>query len=189
MIYSLAKKYNNAFVLVEINSIGQQVADILHYDLEYENVYKLENHKVKGQSVSGGYKKNSKLGVKTTKTVKKVGCANLKTLVESDKLIIKDFDTIAELNSFVRVRESYEADEGANDDLVMGLVLFSWLVSQKYFREATSIDIRKAMLEEEDLLGDETLTPFGVIDDGQTYELFNDGRDIWAPAGVNHTLF
>ncbi len=189
VIYSIAKRYNDAFVLVEINSIGQQVADILHYDLEYENVYKLENHKVRGQSVSGGYKKNSKLGVKTTKTVKKVGCANLKTLVESDKLIIKDFDTIAELNSFVRVRDSYEADEGANDDLVMGLVLFSWLVSQKYFREASSIDIRKAMLEEEDLLGDESVTPVGFIDDGQSFELYNDGVDLWAPAGSNHYLF
>jgi hypothetical protein len=189
MIYSLARKYNEAFVLVEINSIGQQVADILHYDLEYENVFKVEMHKVKGQSVAGGFKKNSKLGVKTTKTVKRVGCANLKTLVETDKLIIKDFDTIAELNTFVRVRDSYEADEGSNDDLVMGLVLFSWLVSQSYFKESAKIDIRKVLLEEEELLGDESMTPFGLIDDGQSYELFNDGRDVWTPVGNQRGLF
>lgn len=189
IIYSLAKKYNEAYVLVEINSIGQQVADVLHYDLEYENVFKLENHKVKGQAVAGGYKKNSKLGVKTTKTVKKVGCANLKTMIENDKLIIKDFDTIAELNSFVRVKDSYEADEGANDDLVMGLVLFSWLVSQKYFRDSTSIDIRRALLEEENMLGDEELVPFGIVDDGQNYETFHDGRDLWSPSGTTHGLF
>ena len=186
IIYSIAKKYNDAFVLVEVNNIGQQVVDILHYDLEYDNIFKLENHKVKGQSVAGGFKKTMKLGVKTTKTVKKVGCANLKTLIETDKLIIDDFDTIAELNTFVRVRDSYEADEGSNDDLVMGLVLFSWLASQKYFKESTNMDIRKVILEEQDLLGDEELLPVGIVSNGMEVDTFNDGRDIWTPS---HQLF
>ena len=122
VIYSICRRYNEAFVLIETNNVGQQVVDILHYDLEYENVYKIDHHHIKGQTISGGFKRASNFGIKTTKTVKKIGCANLKTLVESDKLLIQDFDTIAELNTFIRVRDSYAAEEGNNDDIVMGLV-------------------------------------------------------------------
>jgi hypothetical protein len=132
IIYSLANRYNEAFVLIETNNVGQQVVDILHYDLEYENVYKIDHHHIKGQTISGGFRKASSFGIKTTKTVKKIGCANLKTLIESDKLIIVDFDTIAELNTFVRIRDSYQAEEGNNDDLAMGLVLFAWLTAQSH---------------------------------------------------------
>jgi hypothetical protein len=178
VIYSVCSRYNDAFVLVEINSIGQQVVDILHYDLEYENILKLEMHKQKGQTISAGYKKQHKLGVKTTKTVKKIGCANLKTLVESDRLIINDFDTIAELNTFVRVRDSYEADGGSNDDLVMGLVLFGWLTAQTYFKDATNVDIRQILLEEQEFPY-ENLTPVGIIDDGRQEEMIIDGKDMW----------
>jgi hypothetical protein len=163
----LAKKYNEAYVLIETNNVGQQVVDILHYDLEYENVYKIDHHHIKGQTISGGFKRSANFGVKTTKTVKKIGCANLKTLIESDKLIINDFDTIAELNTFVRQKDSYAAEEGNNDDLVMGLVLFAWLTAQSYFRDSTNIDIRKVLLEENDMLGEEELVPVGIIDDGR----------------------
>jgi len=179
-IYSIATKYNNAFVLVETNNIGQQVIDILHYDLEYENIYKLEQHMIKGLSISGGFKRSSTIGIKTTKTVKKIGCANLKTLIENDKLIINDFDTIAELNSFVRVRDSYEADNGSNDDLVMGLVLFGWLSSQSYFRDANNIDIRKVIMEEQNLLIEENLVPVGYLDNGLEENIFIDGDDVWS---------
>ena len=102
VVYSICKRYNEAFALIETNNVGQQVVDILHYDLEYENVYKIDHHHIKGQTISGGFKRQSNFGIKTTKTVKKIGCANLKTLVESDKLIVNDFDTIAEMNTFVR---------------------------------------------------------------------------------------
>jgi hypothetical protein len=94
VVYSICKRYNQAFVLIETNNVGQQVVDILHYDLEYENIYKIDHHHIKGQSISGGFKRQSNFGIKTTRTVKKIGCANLKTLVESDKLIVNDFDTI-----------------------------------------------------------------------------------------------
>ena len=180
IIYSLANKYNEAFVLIETNNVGQQVVDILHYDLEYENVYKIDHHHIKGQTISGGFKRSANFGVKTTKTVKKIGCANLKTLVENDKLIINDFDTIAELNTFVRQKDSYAAEEGNNDDLVMGLVLFSWLSAQSYFKEATNIDIRKVLLEENDMLGDEQLTPFGIIDDGREDSIIDSSGDHWS---------
>ena len=183
IIYSLAKKYNEAYVLIETNNIGQQVVDILHYDLEYENVYKLEHHHIKGQSISGGFKRSTSFGIKTTKTVKKIGCANLKTLIENDKLKIMDFDTIAEMNTFVRIRDSYAAEEGNHDDLVMGLVLFSWLTAQSYFRDSTNIDIRKVLLEEQSMLGEEELTPVGIIDDGRREEVVVDSGDVWSERG------
>jgi hypothetical protein len=179
VIYSIAKRYNEAFVLVETNNIGQQVVDILHYDLEYENIYKTEQHHIKGQSISSGFKRSTSFGIKTTKSVKKIGCANLKTLVENDKLIINDFDTINEMNTFVRVRDSYAAEEGSNDDIVMGLVLFSWLTAQSFFKDSTNIDIRKMMLDEQNMLIDETMTPFGFIENGLQDEVEDDGEDRW----------
>jgi len=189
VIYSIARKYNDAYALIETNNIGQQVVDILHYDLEYEHVYKLEHHHIKGQSISGGFKRSTSFGIKTTKSVKKIGCANLKTLIENDKLIINDFDTIAEMNTFVRVRDSYEAEEGNNDDLVMGLVLFSWLTAQSYFRDSTNIDIRRVLLQENSNFEEENLTPVGIIDDGRKEEIINDGKDVWYTHGAISSSF
>ena len=183
VIYSLCKRYNEAYALIETNNVGQQVVDILHYDLEYEYVYKIDHHHIKGQTISGGFKRASNFGIKTTKTVKKIGCANLKTLIESDKLKIQDFDTIAELNTFVRVRDSYAAEEGNNDDIVMGLVLFAWLTAQSYFKDSTNIDIRKVLLEENNMLGDEDLAPVGFIDDGLKPEITVDSGDVWSEKG------
>lgn len=180
IIFSIAKKYNEAYVLIETNNVGQQVVDILHYDLEYENVYKIDHHHIKGQTISGGFKRSSNFGIRTTKTVKKIGCANLKTLIESDKLLINDFDTIAELNSFTRQKDSYAAEEGNNDDLVMGLVIFAWLTAQSYFKEATNIDIRKVLLEENDMLGEEELVPVGIIDDGREEPIRDSSGEFWS---------
>jgi hypothetical protein len=183
VIYSLANRYNEAFVLIETNNIGQQVVDIMHYDLEYENIYKLDHHHIKGQTISGGFKKSSAFGIRTTKTVKKIGCANLKTLIENDKLIINDFDTIAELNTFVRIRDSYAAEEGNHDDLVMGLVLFGWLAAQTRFKDETNIDIRRVLLEENSLLAEEDLAPVGIIDDGLKEEVLVESGDVWSEKG------
>ena len=180
IIFSIAKKYNEAYVLIETNNIGQQVVDIMHYDLEYENVYKIDHHHIKGQTISGGFKRSSNFGIRTTKTVKKIGCANLKTLIESDKLILNDFDTIAELNSFTRQKDSYAAEEGNNDDLVMGLVIFAWLTAQSYFKESNNIDIRKVLLEENDMLGEEELSPVGIIDDGREEPIRDSSGDFWS---------
>ena len=185
VIYSLCKRYNEAYALIETNNVGQQVVDILHYDLEYEYVYKIDHHHIKGQTISGGFKRASNFGIKTTKTVKKIGCANLKTLIESDKLKIQDFDTIAELNTFVRIRDSYAAEEGNNDDIVMGLVLFAWLTAQSYFKDSTNIDIRKVLLEENNMLADEDLAPVGFIDDGLKPEITVDSGDVWSEKGYS----
>jgi hypothetical protein len=189
IIYSLAQRYNEAYVLIETNNIGQQVVDILHYDLEYENIYKLEHHHIKGQSISSGFKRSTSFGIKTTKSVKKIGCANLKTLVENDKLIINDFDTIAEMNTFTRIRDTYAAEEGNNDDLVMGLVLFAWLTAQTFFKDSTSIDVRKLMLAEQNMLVDEQLTPVGVFDDGRKEEVTVSSGDIWSERGYTSSTF
>jgi len=191
IIYSVAKKYNEAYALIETNNIGQQVVDILHYDLEYENIYKLEHHHIKGQSISAGFRRSTSFGIKTTKSVKKIGCANLKTLIENDKLIINDFDTIAEMNTFSRVRDSYAAEEGNNDDLVMGLVLFAWLTAQTFFKDSTSIDVRKLMLAEQNMLVDEDLAPVGIIDDGKREEITIDreNNDIWTERGYTPSTF
>ena len=190
-IYAVAKKYNEAFALIETNNIGQQVVDILHYDLEYENIYKLEHHHIKGQSISAGFRRSTSFGIKTTKSVKKIGCANLKTLVENDKLIINDFDTIAEMNTFSRVRDTYAAEEGNNDDLVMGLVLFAWLTAQAFFKDSTNIDVRKLMLAEQNMLGEEEMTPIGVFDDGRKEEITVDSNngDIWTQKGYLSSTF
>lgn len=181
IVYNAARKYNNAYVLVETNNIGQQVVDILHYDLEYENIFTLEHHNIKGQHISAGFKRSVSFGLKTTKSVKKIGCANLKTLVENDKLLIEDFDTINQLNTFVRVKDSYEAEEGSNDDLVMTLVFFSWLTAQSYFKEITDSDVRKRLSEDRNLQLEQDMSPLGIFDE-EVYkqETFVEGEDVWS---------
>jgi hypothetical protein len=181
-VYNLANKYNRAWILVETNSVGQQVVDILHYDLEYENIFRIESHDIKGQHIASGFKKGASYGVKTSKTVKKIGCSNLKTLIEMDKLITTDFDTIAELNTFVRDKDSYKAEEGNNDDIVMTLVLFSWLTAQSFFKEITNSDVRQRLLEERNLQMEEESLPIGILDDGLEEEKHFDGEDLWTVA-------
>jgi hypothetical protein len=178
-VYNLANRYNRAWILVETNSVGQQVVDILHYDLEYENIFRIESHDIKGQHIASGFKKGAAYGVKTSKTVKKIGCSNLKTLIETDKLTTTDFDTIAELNTFVRDKDSYKAEEGNNDDIVMTLVLFSWLTAQSFFKEITNSDVRQRLLEERNIQMEEELLPIGILDDGLEEEKHFDGEDLW----------
>ena len=179
-VFQIAMKYNEAFVLVETNNIGQQVVDTLHYDLEYENIFKLEHHAIKGQHISSGFKRSISLGLKTTVSVKKIGCANLKTLIENDKLLIPDFDTIAELNTFVRVKNSYEAEEGNNDDLVMTLVMFSWLTAQTFFKENTDTDIRLRLVQEQKDMFDDNIPPIGEFDDGIKEHATVEDGDSWS---------
>jgi hypothetical protein len=174
VILNVAKQYNEAHLLVETNSIGSQVAEFLHADLEYSNVFSTTNMGRGGQKLSSGFKKNCKLGIKTTMQIKSIGCSNLKSLMESNKIIVEDFDIISELTSFVATGSSYAAEVGCNDDLTMCLVLFSWLTTQPLFKEITNIDIRKRLADENlDNITDDLL-PFGVIDDGRAEESFRD---------------
>jgi len=165
IIHRVARHYNDAMILVETNDIGQQVADMLKFDLEYENMVHTYSHTSKGVMMSGGFGGISHAGVRTTKLVKKLGCSNFKTLVESDKLILTDFDTINELYRFVFNGSSYEAEEG-NDDLVMCCVLFSWLADQSYFKEVVNSNVRKTLYEDNVNRIEEELLPFGIVDHG-----------------------
>lgn len=169
IIHDTAKMYNNALILVETNDIGQQVADIIHYDLEYENLLVSANNGRSGQSLSGGFATTTHYGIRTTQQVKRIGCATLKTLIESDKLIIEDYDTIYELSRFTLKGKSYEAEEG-NDDLVMCCVLFSWLTTQPYLKELTDLDIRKKIVEQNERMLEEEMLPFGVYSSGDEEE-------------------
>ena len=174
VILDVAKKYNDAFIFVEVNDIGQQVADIIHHDLEYENLLKVTVKGRAGQMLSGGFSVQTQFGIKTTKKVKQIGCSNLKTLIEDDKLMIYDFDTISELTSFISKGQSYEAEAGCHDDLAMTLVLFAWLTTQQYFKDSTNLDVRKRMNDEKLKLMEEEILPFGFIDDGVVDDKWSD---------------
>ena len=166
VIYKVAKHYNEAYVLVEVNDIGEQVAVTLHQDLEYENMMMMTWKGRGGQQLGGGFGKNAQWGVRTTKQVKRLGCATLKNLIEEDKLIITDYDIIYELTSFSAKKDSYEAEEGHHDDLVITLVIFAWLTNQGYYKELTDIDLREKMYSEKMKEIEESYLPFGIIDDG-----------------------
>ena len=180
IINNVGKKYNDAYVLVESNDIGAQVADVLHHDLEYENLLTTSWFGRHGQQISSGHRKDISLGVRTTKQVKKLGCSNLKSLIEEDKLIIVDYDIISELTTFVTNGDTFAAEDGSNDDLVTTLVLFGWLVDQQYFKELSNLNIREKLYQNKmDSIEDMTI-PFGIIDDGldDEYELMPDGA-VW----------
>ena len=167
-IYPVLRQYNNAYCLVEVNDIGGQVADILHDELEYDNVIYVSQMGRKGQVVNGGFgtRGGSVKGVKTSTAVKRIGCSILKSLVEDTKLIVEDFHTVDELCTFVAKGDSFEAEDNHNDDLAMTLVLFGWLTTQAYFKTITGSDIRKDLYEEQMKVLEEEMTPFGFVDDG-----------------------
>lgn len=180
IIFATAKKYNEAFVLVEINNVGLQVADILHDDLEYENLLKVKNSGRNGQEVSEGFASGLQNGLKTSKQSKRIGCTNLKTLIESDKLIVQDEMTILELKTFSEAKNSWAAEEGNNDDMVMTLVNFAWLANQKAFKNAVNNDIRKVLQEEQFNIQDIDLVPPLIIDDGRDEKFIKDQNgDMW----------
>jgi len=167
IIYDVAKAYNQAYVLVEVNDIGEQVASIMHFDLEYENILMCSMRGRAGQIVGQGFSgTKSQLGLKMSKTVKKIGCSNLKTLIEDDKLLFTDYEIISELTTFIQKNQSFEAEEGSNDDLAMCLVIFAWLVVQPYFKEMTDNDVRKRIYEEQRNQIEQDMAPFGFISDG-----------------------
>ena len=173
IIHELAKAYNDAWLLIEVNDIGDQVANILHYDLEYDNVMMCAMRGRAGQVVGSGFSgKKSQLGVRMTSSVKKLGCSNLRTLVEDDKLLINDYDIISELTTFIQKGRSFEAEEGCNDDLAMCLVIFSWLVAQDYFKEMTNNDVRKRIYEEHKNQIEQDMAPFGFILDGLDEDVY-----------------
>jgi len=181
IIYEIASKYNQAFILCEVNDIGDQVAAIINYDLEYENLLMCSMRGRAGQVVGQGFSgKKTQLGVKMSKTVKKVGALNLKTIIESDKLLFKDYEILSELTTFIQKSNSFEAEEGCNDDLAMCLVIYAWLVAQDYFKELTDQDVRKRLYEEQKNQIEQDMAPFGFIADGLEEGTFVDAEgDRW----------
>jgi hypothetical protein len=180
IIHTMAKTYNNASVLVEINDIGGQVADTLHYEFEYENIMYTENNGRMGKKISAGFKSQVDRGIRTTKNVKSIGCSMLKLLIEQNQLIINDHNTISELNTFSKKNNSFEAEVGCHDDLVMCLVLFSWVSDQNYFRNIVDINTLMQLRDKsEDELFEELL-PFGFMDDGFDENVtIDDNGDRW----------
>ena len=184
IIIDVAKKYNNAYVLCEVNDIGGQVADIIQFDLEYENLLMAAMRGRAGQQLGQGFSgKKTQLGVKMSTAVKQVGCSNLKALIEEDKLLINDYDTIAELTTFIVKGQSFAAEEGCNDDLAMCLVIFAWMAMQDYFKEMHDNDVRARIYADQRESIEQDMAPFGFIDDGLDDEYFADAQgDVWKVA-------
>lgn len=167
-ISSVCRMYNQAAVLVEVNDIGGQVADSLFYDYDCETLLCTESAGRNGKKLTmGGMSSKADRGIRTTRTVKSLGCSVLKLLVEQTQLEINDHETIHELSTFSSKNGSYEAEPGCHDDLAMGLVLFAWLSSQKYFKEMTDIETLKNLRELSDDNIEDNLVPFGLIETGQ----------------------
>ncbi len=167
IIEQACKGYNEAHILVEVNDLGQQISDALHYELEYPNVLMTTQKGRAGQILGAMFSgRGTSLGVRMTKQIKKVGCANFKTLMEGDKLIVNDFNIIEEMSTFSRKGSSWQADEGQHDDLVMCLIIFGWLSNQPYFKELSNSNIRNQMYVEQQNLIEQDMAPFGFVDNG-----------------------
>jgi hypothetical protein len=185
VVSRVATVYNKASILVEVNDLGAQVADILYETFEYENLLFTENSGKMGKRISSGFGSKVDKGVNTTKTVKSVGCSMLKLLIEQKQLIINDFHTISELSTFSKKGNSYEAEPGKHDDMVMCLVIFAWLSEDRFFKEFTDINTIMRLREktEDDLMNE--LTPFGFLlehrdEDDEIFTYRDPYRDAWA---------
>ena len=185
-IYQVARAYNQAFVLIEVNDIGEQVANAMQYDMEYDNMIMASMRGRAGQILGGGFSGGrAQLGVRTTKAVKKIGCSNLKQLIEDNKLIVEDYDTINELSTFIVKGSSFEADDGCNDDMVACLFIFGWCTDQTYFKELTNNDIREQMYRENQDQLEQDMAPFGFMINGLEDENIGEAVDEygtrWSP--------
>ena len=180
VVQKVSKDYNNAYILVEINDIGQQVADIIHNDLEYENMIWVGSDSRYGQVLSSSGR-HSVLGLRTTKQVKRIGCATLKSLVEENKLLVFDKDIISEFSTFIEHAGTFQADEGYHDDLAMTLVLFAWATNDIMFKDLMNANNRQAMYSNQIKSIEDDLTPFGYIDNGQPEEYIPEviDGDLW----------
>ena len=159
VISKVGEDYNNAYVLVETNDIGQQVVELLHEEIEYDNLFSTVTEKGR-QYVSPGFGRSTKLGVTTSRQVKRQGCFSFKSLMEEQKLLCFDADIIHEMSTFVEKGNTYQADEGYNDDLIMCMVLFGWLTNMPFFKELTDINSREELYNHQMKQIKSNLTPF-----------------------------
>ena len=190
-IYDVARAYNQAFVLIEVNDIGEQVATTMQFDLEYDNLIMASMRGRAGQVLGGGFSGGrAQLGVRTTKAVKRIGCSNLKQMIEDDKLIIQDLQIISELSTFIVKGQSFEADDGCTDDLVACLFMFAWATDQTYFKELTDMDIRQTMMREQQDMLEQDMAPFGFVVNGLEDEnvgtMVDEYGTRWSPVVRSH---
>ena len=180
VIVGIAKKYNNAWIICEVNDIGDQVASIIFYDEEYENLLMTSMRGRAGQVLGHGFSGGkTQLGLKMAKAPKKIGCSNLKQMVESDKILINDFQLINELTTFVEKKDSFSAEEGSHDDIVMCMVIYAWAVAQDYFREMTDQSVRQELYEKDKQQLEEDMSPFGFIENGLKQGVTVEDGEVW----------
>ena len=160
LIYNSARQYNDAFILIEINDLGEEVSNTIWHEYEYERVYFTQGNEL---SQTRGYP-----GVRTTSKVKSLGCSVLKELIEKDQLIVNSHRIIEELGLFVMHRKSYASqDPLINDDLCTTLWLFAWLTKQDIFQQVTNVHLRTILTEKKQQYIDSTMTPFGFFQDNK----------------------
>ena len=167
LLYKYAQYYNMCYVIVESNDAGQVVCNGLYYDLEYENVF-----------VESMIKANA-IGVTMTRKVKRMGCSNIKDIMEQKKLVINDEDTIREMSTFISKGSSYEADHNNYDDLMMNLVLFGWFTSTMFFREATDVKLKHMLYKEKVKQLQDEVIPVGNIYEDKLNHPFGKGWEVW----------
>jgi|TARA_R100000030_G_scaffold49888_1_gene37647 hypothetical protein len=191
ILQKIGNAYNKAYMLIEINDLGQQVADALQFELEYDNMMMVTQRGRSGQVLGGGFSgRGNQLGLRMTKGTKKIGTSNMKSLIEADKLIIQDFDIISELSTFIAKGKSFEAEPGSHDDLVMCLVIFSWAANQRYFKELTDVNVRGMMFTDQQNAIEADMAPFGFIDngiddpEGNNNSFFDDAGELWTPVEI-----
>ena len=157
IIYKYAKVYNNAYIVVESNDQGSLVTNGLYYELEYENLHAESAIKADG------------LGITMTRKVKRLGCSGIKDILENKKLKVVDENTIIELSTFVAKGQSYEANDGNHDDLVMNLVMFGYFISTEFFADMTNINLKQILFDSKMKQIEDDMVPFGFIDDGEQF--------------------
>ena len=185
VIEQVCKGYNYAHILTEVNDIGQQIAEALQFEIEYDNLLMTTQKGRAGQVLGAMFSgRGSSMGVRMTKQIKRIGCANIKTLIEGDKLYINSFKIIEEMSTFAKRGQSWQAEDGANDDLMMCLVMFGWLSNQPYFKELTNTNARLKMYQEQQNLIEQDIAPFGFLDDGineHEETTIDEYGDVWHP--------
>lgn len=191
IIYNVAKKYHNAYVLVEINDAGGQVADILNIDLEYENMFFTNKARMKGNQPEtiGSARDTSHPGLRTDKRTRRIGCEAFKALAETDQVLINDYDLILEISTFTLKKDKYQAEDGHFDDLVMCCVLFSWLTTQNYFKDLTDVDIRLKVLAEKQKMIDESVLPIMQLEDQESAQVVPTVQKVDGEVWFNQDAF
>ena len=164
IINKYVRAYNEALVIIENNAEGGMVATQLHYDIEYPNVF------------TQGQLKAEDIGVTVNKKIKRIGCSTLKELLEEGRLSVVDRATITELMTFVTKGNSFEADRGYHDDMVMNLVLFSWFITTEYFYHLTDTQVKDLLYAEQQKMIEDDILPAGVFGTEPSDSTFVDGE-------------